>query len=139
MLILTSITLLIPSRTNRGLAVIDWEEWRPLWDRNWGTKRIYQTLSVAHVMQANLSLPVQQATVKAKQQFQVRALCLRLNDKLYTIQSSEYLLIIHAIVPSLLASFLLGGCKESYVRDVGLGQSYETQLSLGLLLVPQLL
>uniref|UniRef100_A0A3P9BWC5 Hyaluronidase n=1 Tax=Maylandia zebra TaxID=106582 RepID=A0A3P9BWC5_9CICH len=63
----------IPSMTNRGLAVIDWEEWRPLWDRNWGTKRIYQTLSVAHVMQANLSLSVQQATVKAKQQFQVRA------------------------------------------------------------------
>lgn len=87
MLILTFITLLIPSRANRGLAVIDWEEWRPLWDRNWGTKRIYQTLSVAHVMQANLSLPVQQATVKAKQQFQVRTLCLRLNDKLYTIQS----------------------------------------------------
>uniref|UniRef100_A0A3Q0SFR9 Hyaluronidase n=1 Tax=Amphilophus citrinellus TaxID=61819 RepID=A0A3Q0SFR9_AMPCI len=60
----------IPSR---GLAVIDWEEWRPLWDRNWGTKRIYQTLSVAHVMQANLSLTVEQATVKAKQQFQEAA------------------------------------------------------------------
>uniref|UniRef100_A0A3Q0SFL2 Hyaluronidase n=1 Tax=Amphilophus citrinellus TaxID=61819 RepID=A0A3Q0SFL2_AMPCI len=54
----------IPSRATRGLAVIDWEEWRPLWDRNWGTKRIYQTLSVAHVMQANLSLTVEQATVK---------------------------------------------------------------------------
>ncbi|XP_044041435.1 hyaluronidase PH-20-like [Siniperca chuatsi] len=63
----------IPSKTSRGLAVIDWEEWRPLWDRNWGTKRIYQTLSVAHVMKTNCSLTVQQATNKAKQQFQVAA------------------------------------------------------------------
>ncbi|XP_045928612.1 hyaluronidase PH-20-like [Micropterus dolomieu] len=63
----------IPSKTSRGLAVIDWEEWRPLWDRNWGTKRIYQTLSVAHVMQTNRSLTAQQATEKAKQQFQVAA------------------------------------------------------------------
>ncbi|XP_041833159.1 hyaluronidase PH-20-like [Melanotaenia boesemani] len=57
----------IPSK---GLAVIDWEEWRPLWDRNWGNKRIYQTLSVAHVMQRNSSLTAQQATRKAKQEFQ---------------------------------------------------------------------
>ncbi|KAF3705074.1 Hyaluronidase PH-20 [Channa argus] len=63
----------IPSNTSRGLAVIDWEGWRPLWDRNWGSKKIYQTLSVAHVMQANRSLTVQQATEKAKQQFQVAA------------------------------------------------------------------
>ncbi|GLD63073.1 hyaluronidase PH-20-like protein [Lates japonicus] len=63
----------IPSRTSRGLAVIDWEEWRPLWDRNWGNKRIYQTLSVAHVMQTNPSLTLQQATEKAKQQFQLAA------------------------------------------------------------------
>ncbi|XP_059181806.1 hyaluronidase PH-20-like [Centropristis striata] len=63
----------IPSKTSRGLAVIDWEEWRPLWGRNWGTKRIYQTLSVAHLMQTNRSLTVQQATEGAKQQFQVAA------------------------------------------------------------------
>uniref|UniRef100_A0A3P8TNT3 Hyaluronidase n=1 Tax=Amphiprion percula TaxID=161767 RepID=A0A3P8TNT3_AMPPE len=60
----------IPSK---GLAVIDWEEWRPLWDRNWGTKRIYQSLSVAHVLQTNRSLTVQEATEKAKQQFQEAA------------------------------------------------------------------
>ncbi|XP_075328715.1 hyaluronidase PH-20-like [Odontesthes bonariensis] len=63
----------IPSKTTRGLAVIDWEEWRPLWDRNWGNKRIYQTLSVAHVKQANRSLTAQQATKKAKQQFEEAA------------------------------------------------------------------
>ncbi|KAF7647296.1 hypothetical protein LDENG_00174700 [Lucifuga dentata] len=63
----------ITSRTTKGLAVIDWEEWRPLWDRNWGMKRIYQILSVAHTMQTEKSLTVQQATVKAKLQFQVAA------------------------------------------------------------------
>ncbi|KAK5849309.1 hypothetical protein PBY51_008959 [Eleginops maclovinus] len=63
----------IPSKTNRGLAVIDWEEWRPLWDRNWGPKRIYQTLSVAHLLQTERSLTLQQATERAKTQFQVAA------------------------------------------------------------------
>ncbi|XP_070710325.1 hyaluronidase PH-20-like [Pempheris klunzingeri] len=63
----------IPSKTSRGLAVIDWEEWRPLWDRNWGNKRIYQTLSVAHIMHTNRSLTVQQATEEAKLKFQVGA------------------------------------------------------------------
>ncbi|XP_072203319.1 hyaluronidase-3 isoform X1 [Excalfactoria chinensis] len=31
--------------TFSGLAVLDWEEWRPLWARNWGHKRIYQLAS----------------------------------------------------------------------------------------------
>ncbi|XP_078064754.1 hyaluronidase-2 [Mustelus asterias] len=30
------------SWTTRGLAVIDWEEWRPLWIRNWKDKQIYR-------------------------------------------------------------------------------------------------
>ncbi|KAI4802740.1 hypothetical protein KUCAC02_006317 [Chaenocephalus aceratus] len=63
----------ITSKTSRGLAVIDWEEWRPLWDRNWGAKRIYQTLSVAHLLQTEHSLNLQQATERAKTQFQVAA------------------------------------------------------------------
>ncbi|XP_069375563.1 hyaluronidase PH-20-like [Paralichthys olivaceus] len=67
------ITYYIPSKTSRGLAVIDWEEWRPLWDRNWGTKRIYQLLSVVYSIQTNRSLTVKQATEKAKQQFQAAA------------------------------------------------------------------
>lgn len=31
--------------TFSGLAVVDWEEWRPLWARNWGPKRVYQLAS----------------------------------------------------------------------------------------------
>ncbi|CAJ1054935.1 hyaluronidase PH-20-like [Xyrichtys novacula] len=63
----------IPFKTSLGLSVIDWEEWRPLWERNWGTKKIYQTLSVAHVKQQNESLTEEQATKIAKQQFQLAA------------------------------------------------------------------
>uniref|UniRef100_A0A3B4TT58 Hyaluronidase n=1 Tax=Seriola dumerili TaxID=41447 RepID=A0A3B4TT58_SERDU len=81
----------IPSKTSRGLAVIDWEEWRPLWDRNWGTKKIYQTLSVAHVMKTNRSLTMQQATEKAKQQFQVRIDCEVFFSSLAGSQKPNYL------------------------------------------------
>ncbi|XP_062300212.1 hyaluronidase PH-20-like [Scomber scombrus] len=69
----SDINYYIPSKTSRGLAVIDWEEWRPLWDRNWGTKRVYQNVSVTRIMQANRSLTLQQAREKAKQQFQMAA------------------------------------------------------------------
>uniref|UniRef100_A0A8C5NDP6 Hyaluronidase n=1 Tax=Gouania willdenowi TaxID=441366 RepID=A0A8C5NDP6_GOUWI len=65
--------LILFFRTSRGLAVIDWEEWRPLWDRNWGRKRVYQTLSVSHAQQMNHSLTRQQVTEKAKHQFQEAA------------------------------------------------------------------
>ncbi|XP_041048645.1 hyaluronidase-2-like [Carcharodon carcharias] len=33
------------SRSTKGLAVIDWEEWRPLWIRNWKDKQIYRNSS----------------------------------------------------------------------------------------------
>ncbi|XP_076869972.1 hyaluronidase-1 [Brachyhypopomus gauderio] len=31
----------VPERTFQGLAVVDWESWRPLWERNWGVKHVY--------------------------------------------------------------------------------------------------
>nr|XP_033814976.1 hyaluronidase-like isoform X2 [Geotrypetes seraphini] len=36
----------IPLKNFQGLGVIDWEEWRPQWDRNWGNKTIYRNKSV---------------------------------------------------------------------------------------------
>lgn len=53
-----------------GLAVIDWESWRPLWDQNWGSKRIYQKLSIAHAMQIAPFLSSKQISKLAKNQFQ---------------------------------------------------------------------
>ncbi|XP_041046898.1 hyaluronidase-4-like [Carcharodon carcharias] len=35
----------LPSKFYKGLAVIDWEEWRPQWVRNWGNKTIYREKS----------------------------------------------------------------------------------------------
>ncbi|XP_060691803.1 hyaluronidase-4-like [Hemiscyllium ocellatum] len=35
----------LPSKQYKGLAVIDWEEWRPQWVRNWGSKAIYREKS----------------------------------------------------------------------------------------------
>ncbi|XP_021020908.1 hyaluronidase-1-like [Mus caroli] len=32
---------------SEGLAVIDWEGWRPQWDRNWGSRMIYKNHSLA--------------------------------------------------------------------------------------------
>ncbi|NXK57176.1 HYAL2 protein, partial [Chauna torquata] len=35
----------IRSPAKEGLAVIDWEEWRPIWVRNWKPKDVYQEVS----------------------------------------------------------------------------------------------
>lgn len=39
----------IPDRDFQGLAVVDWESWRPVWDRNWDSKHVYQEASEALV------------------------------------------------------------------------------------------
>ncbi|XP_036374433.1 hyaluronidase-5-like [Megalops cyprinoides] len=69
----TDIAYYIPSESTPGLAVIDWEDWRPLWDRNWGSKRIYCSLSVAYARQCFPLLPTAQIIAKAKMQFQAAA------------------------------------------------------------------
>lgn len=63
----------ITSETSPGMAVIDWEDWRPLWDRNWGPKRIYRALSVAHARQRYPSMSSGQTVTMAKSQFQTAA------------------------------------------------------------------
>nr|XP_006633467.1 PREDICTED: hyaluronidase PH-20-like [Lepisosteus oculatus] len=63
----------IPSTASPGLAVIDWEAWRPLWDRNWNSKAIYRTLSIIYTKQLNDSLSPQQTIAEAKEQFQTAA------------------------------------------------------------------
>ncbi|XP_036184694.1 hyaluronidase-4 [Myotis myotis] len=35
----------IPAKDFGGLAVIDWEHWRPQWTRNWGEKNVYRQKS----------------------------------------------------------------------------------------------
>lgn len=53
-----------------GLAVIDWEGWRPLWEQNWGSKRIYQRLSIAHALEIAPFLSNKAVQKLAKSQFE---------------------------------------------------------------------
>ncbi|KAM6202269.1 hyaluronidase PH-20-like [Rhynchocyon petersi] len=56
-----------------GLAVIDWENWRPLWDRNWKPKDIYRNASVAVVQKRNANLDINEVTKIAKNDFETAA------------------------------------------------------------------
>lgn len=56
-----------------GLAVMDWEEWLPMFDRNLDDKEIYKELSVNYTLQQNSSLDLQQAFSNARLQFQHEA------------------------------------------------------------------
>ncbi|XP_056243843.1 hyaluronidase-like isoform X2 [Seriola aureovittata] len=60
----------ISQDSSPGLAVIDWESWRPLWEQNWGMKRIYQRLSITHALQVAPFLSSKQIYKLAKSQFQ---------------------------------------------------------------------
>ncbi|XP_041837365.1 hyaluronidase-2 [Melanotaenia boesemani] len=63
----------IREREAIGLAVIDWEEWRPLWIRNWGTKDIYRKYSRELVRQKNPIWPQEQVAKVAQQEFEMSA------------------------------------------------------------------
>ncbi|XP_026188016.1 hyaluronidase-3 [Mastacembelus armatus] len=56
-----------------GLAVIDWEEWRPLWEENFGSKMKYQRLSKQLVRQESPDLSDRTMTFLAKQNFEESA------------------------------------------------------------------
>nr|XP_014694650.2 hyaluronidase PH-20 isoform X1 [Equus asinus]XP_044621578.1 hyaluronidase PH-20 isoform X1 [Equus asinus]XP_044621579.1 hyaluronidase PH-20 isoform X1 [Equus asinus]XP_044621580.1 hyaluronidase PH-20 isoform X1 [Equus asinus] len=53
-----------------GLAVIDWEEWRPTWVRNWQAKDIYRQQSILLVQEENAQLNLTEATKTAKTMFE---------------------------------------------------------------------
>lgn len=53
-----------------GLAVIDWENWRPTWARNWKPKDVYRDESVELVLQKNPQLSFPEASKIAKVDFE---------------------------------------------------------------------
>jgi len=57
----------------KGLAVIDWEEWRPLWIRNWETKDVYRNRSRQLVAQKNPTWPTERVGKVAQQEFEMSA------------------------------------------------------------------
>ncbi|PIO63123.1 hyaluronoglucosaminidase [Teladorsagia circumcincta] len=59
----------IPDRNFNGLAVIDLEEWRPLFKMNWGKQTVYQKQSVALVQSKNPGLSSKAALKLAEEEF----------------------------------------------------------------------
>lgn len=57
----------------KGLAVIDWEEWRPLWIRNWDMKDIYRSKSREMVAKKNPKWTPEQVGKVAQQEFELSA------------------------------------------------------------------
>ncbi|XP_036912378.1 hyaluronidase PH-20 [Sturnira hondurensis] len=57
-------------KDDAGLAIIDWEEWSPLWARNWKPKDIYRNRSIELVQRQNPQLSLTNATNLAKKQFE---------------------------------------------------------------------
>ncbi|KAM4587590.1 hyaluronidase-2 [Odontesthes bonariensis] len=56
-----------------GLAVIDWEEWRPIWIRNWDSKLIYRKHSKDLVRQKNPTWSDDQVKKVAQKEFEMSA------------------------------------------------------------------
>uniref|UniRef100_A0A8C5P4Y2 Hyaluronidase n=1 Tax=Jaculus jaculus TaxID=51337 RepID=A0A8C5P4Y2_JACJA len=53
-----------------GMAVIDWEDWRPTWLRNWKPKDNYRNKSIEIVQQRNPQLSFADASKLAKEEFE---------------------------------------------------------------------
>ncbi|XP_040974590.1 hyaluronidase-3-like isoform X2 [Aquila chrysaetos chrysaetos] len=64
---------LLLQRAFRGLAVVDWEEWRPLWAQNWGAKRIYRAASEQWVRDRHGLLPARRRLRLARWEFEQAA------------------------------------------------------------------
>ncbi|XP_041128778.1 hyaluronidase-2-like [Polyodon spathula] len=56
-----------------GLAVVDWEEWRPQWVRNWGSKDIYQHKSRELVRGLHPDWPAYKVEQQASWEFNTAA------------------------------------------------------------------
>lgn len=60
----------IPDPDFSGLAIIDWEGWRPTWERNFDSKRIYQSRSVDIVQEKHPEWSMEELIEEAKHDFE---------------------------------------------------------------------
>lgn len=61
---------LIPIKDFHGLGVIDWENWRPQWVRNWGSKDIYRNKSKELIRKLHPGWPQSKVENEAKEVFE---------------------------------------------------------------------
>ncbi|CAM4586637.1 hyaluronidase-4-like [Lepidochelys kempii] len=69
----SDIAATMPSASFAGLSVIDWENWRPQWIRNWDKKDVYRAMSAQLVRQRNPRWPDEQVELEAKWEFEAAA------------------------------------------------------------------
>lgn len=67
------IRALIPQDDFEGLAVIDWEAWRPVWERNWDSKQVYWKASKELVWAQHQDWDPERVNATAKQEFELHA------------------------------------------------------------------
>lgn len=67
------INYFIPAEDFRGLAVIDWEFWRPQWSRNWHKKDIYRRKSKELTKKAYINVTATQVEELARRRFEKSA------------------------------------------------------------------
>ncbi|XP_077373897.1 hyaluronidase-4-like [Festucalex cinctus] len=63
----------IPAEDFRGLAVIDWEYWRPQWSRNWHAKDVYRKKSRELTAKAYLNVTAAQVEHLSQRRFEKSA------------------------------------------------------------------
>ncbi|XP_070561977.1 hyaluronidase-1-like [Ptychodera flava] len=62
-----------PDPNYSGWIVIDWEPWRPIWERNWDAKKIYKTASISLVQERHKDWPDDLIEEVAKFEFETAA------------------------------------------------------------------
>ena len=59
----------IPNKNFSGLAIIDYEEWRPLYDSNWSSKSIYKIMSINEAKRKFPNISRKAVELKAQEMF----------------------------------------------------------------------
>eukprot|EP00058_Branchiostoma_floridae_P028473 XP_002613964.1 hypothetical protein BRAFLDRAFT_67473 [Branchiostoma floridae] len=67
------IARIVPDADYQGLGVIDWESWRPLYERNWAKKDIYRKQSEELVQSRHPDLSKKEVKAKAKEEYETAA------------------------------------------------------------------
>lgn len=73
----------IQTQEPAGLAVIDWEEWRPVWVRNWQEKDVYRQFSRQLVASRHPDWPSDRIVKQAQYEFEFAARQFMLNTLRY--------------------------------------------------------